>query len=125
MATLLELHTIEANSLVDQQGATGDVLAAIQLRQRVRTAVLKQSHTALNTPLPTDDAQRGDALERLAWAQDAAANPDGMALPVFRLMLAANASATTTQILNASDAQIEAVIVPTLGLLAKGLHPGR
>ena len=78
MATLLELHTIEANSQADPSTATGDVLAAVQLRQKVRTAVIKRASIVLGTALPTGDT-RGVALELLAWAQRAVNSPDAAA----------------------------------------------
>lgn len=119
MATLLELYTIEGNVRTDEATATGDVLLAIQLFHKVRTAVLKAANTIFNTALPTDDT-RGAALEQLAWAQKAVASPDGVAAVVFRVLLAANANADAATILAASDAAIEGAISPVLALLSKG-----
>ena len=123
MATLLELHTIEANSQADPSTATGDVLAAVQLRQKVRTAVIKRASIVLGTALPTGDT-RGVALELLAWAQRAVNSPDAAAGTVLRLTLASVATASVANILGATDQAIEDSIVPILPLLAKGMHPG-
>lgn len=123
MATLLELNTIEINSTADPATATGDVLLAVQLRKKVRTAVIKRSNVILGTALPTD-ATRGDALELLAWAQRAVNNPDSAAGTVLRLTLASVATATVAGILAATDQAIEDSIGPVLPLLAKGMHTG-
>ena len=119
MATLLELYTIEANSQGDPASVDPDVLAAIDLRRKIRSAVLQHATDVLQTPLPTDDT-RNDALELLAWAQRAIAAPDTEAARVLRFILAVNAAATPAQILAATDATILSAIEPVLPMLAKG-----
>ena len=120
MATLLELFTIEVNSQKDSAVETDpDVLAAIDLRRKVRSAVLQHAKDTLQTALPNDDT-RNDALELLAWAQRAVGGPDGEAIRVLRFLLAVNAAATPAAILAATDATILAAIEPVLPFLAKG-----
>jgi hypothetical protein len=124
MATLLELYTIESNSQLDPNGAPPEVVSAVELRHRIRTAILKQSNVIIRTPLPSDD-RRGDALEMLAWAQRTVDSPDAQAMSVLRLVLAANAGAQVSTILSVTDAQIESAVVPVLGLMSKGMVVGR
>ena len=122
MATLLELYTIEANSELgraDPAPTDPDVLAAIDLRRKVRSAVVQHAKDVLQASLPTDDT-RNDALELLAWAQRAVGSPDGEAGRVLRFILAVNAAATPAQILAATDVTILSVIEPVLPMLAKG-----
>lgn len=123
MATLLELNTIEVNSLGDAASADPNVIAARALRAKVRTAILKRANTILQTALP-DDETRSDALERLAWAQQVVRAPDSVAGEVFRLTIANNAAATPATILGATDVAIEAAVAPVLAALAKGKRPG-
>ena len=125
MATLLELFTIEVNSQKDSAVETDpDVLAAIDLRRKVRSAVLQHAKDTLQTALPNDDT-RNDALELLAWAQRMVTSPDSNSSIMLRLLLAANAVNTPSQILGASDGTIESALTPILPLLAKGLTVGR
>ena len=120
MATLLELYTIEANSLKNPEvEVDADVLAAIDLLHKVRSAVMQHAADVLGTPLPTDDT-RADALELLAWAQKAVVSPDAETARVLRFVLATNAAATTAQILAVTDATILSAIEPVLPFLAKG-----
>lgn len=123
MATLLELATIEKNS-TDLASVDPDVVAAVELRSRVRVACLKKASAILLVPLPTDPDLRGPALEQLAWAQRVVANPEAYSNAVFRVALGgASPAATVAQILGTSDANIEATIIPILALITKGLHP--
>ena len=132
MATLLELNTIEMNSTRHHGGdPTAEppvlpdptIVAANELRAKVRSAVLKRAGVVLETELPVDDALRGPALEQVAWAQSTMANPDSMTGTAFRLVLVGAATATPTQILGATDNAIETALTPVLGLLVKGMFP--
>ena len=125
MATLLELNTIEVNSTAEPgDPANPDIVAARELRAKIRSAVIKRAGALLGRSLPTED--RGEALEALAWAQQTLQNPSAAASVVLRLALArAPGAATPSAILSAADQTIEDVITPILPLLAKGLHPGR
>ena len=126
MATLLELNTIEVNSGIDPgDPADPAIVAARDLRGKIRSAVLKRAGTILATPLPSDEVARGPALELLAWAQQAVMAPEGATVAVFRLALArAPGAASPAAILAATDQAIQDDITPVLALLAKGMHPG-
>ena len=132
MATLLELNTLEMNSIKDPGGdptaeppvpPDAEIVAARELRAKVRSAVLKRAGLVLETELPADPDLRSPALEQVAWAQSTMASPDPMTGTAFRLVLVGAATATPTQILGASDAAIEAALTPVLGLLVKGMFP--
>jgi len=127
MATLLELNTIEMNSTADPgEPPDAAIVAARELRAKVRSAILKRAGVLMATAIPTPEATRGPALEALAWAQRALENPEGPTASVFRLALARSpGAATPAAILAANDQAVEDGITPILALLAKGLHPGQ
>ena len=56
--------------------------------------------------------------ERLVWANKAMTNPKSVAGPMLWAVLAANADATTTQILEATDAAIQINVDAAVDLFA-------
>lgn len=134
MATLLELATIETNSTAEPDGDPTAVppvaddpaiLAARDLRSRIRMATVDHALRILTTPLPTGDA-RGQAVQEIAWAQAVVLSPDQAAGVMLRLALVqAPTTATVAQILAPSDTAILNNIAPLIPLLATGLQPGR
>ena len=93
MATYLELRGLYQND---------------DLRSRLEVAITVAAH-ALVTGTPT--------VQDSAWASRALANPRAEAEKALRFVLADNRAATTTQILAANDATLQAkvaLVVPAL-----------
>ena len=87
-ATLLEIYEI----------AKGDVESGL-LRKKVSAAAFIKAEDILGEATPS--------ATRLAWALSALQNPVGESLALFHYVLAANDSATQSQILNAADSAIQ------------------
>lgn len=113
MATLLELATIESDSLGDISTATGDELLAIKLRLRVRMAAIEQAAAILVSGL--DEVSKVD----VAWSRIVMSDPDTIISRLFRVVLAASSGNTYSQILNASDANIAAAVAVPLRPIAE------
>jgi hypothetical protein len=124
MASLLELATIQVNSLADPgEPPDPDIVAARDLRGRVRMLLVRKAYAFIEaTPNPEGQPQ----LEQLAFAQQAFRNPDSHTPAMFNLVLAnAPTASTPAQILGATDTQLDAVLsLARLALLAKGLRLG-
>ncbi len=129
MATLLELDSIETNSLRPAPDPTtsppdaepAEVTQARELRRKIRMAGLRAAEAIM------DDATdpRGDTavLERIAWARQTVQNPDAAAISLLRLALAdAPPSATAAQILSVNETGIQNVVNKLVPRLAKGLQ---
>lgn len=84
MATYAELYDLRGNPL---------------LLHKVVVAVMKKSQVLLDVATPT--------ANQLAWAKATLTNPGQMAQTLFYYVLAANSSATVSQIQNATDASIQ------------------
>lgn len=72
---------------------------------------------AINT-IATENPSTANHAARVAWAKDAVARPRVVAEAVIKIALAANAGATTAQILNATDAALQAVVNSAVAMLA-------
>ena len=89
MATLLELSSL----------ATEDPAKWEQLIKKVESATGIKAVALAASATPTDT--------QIQWVKDYLANPRGQADAIVNYVVAANDTATTTQILDASDATIQ------------------
>ena len=133
MATLAELKTIQTDSVVPDPlpgdpALPAEVIAAKTLLGRIEVALWKEAHQRISgIGLPAGSTPEENQLrnEAIGWAQRAIESTDGTARTVLKLLLAANAGATSAQILSAADAAIEAQVDALIPRLAAGSHPGR
>lgn len=98
MATYTELKALDSNE---------------SLINRVEVALW----VALNT-IATEAAATPDHAARIAWAKSASTNTRSTAINTLALVLAANSSATTAQIVAATDASIQTAVNNTIKVLA-------
>lgn len=125
MATLLELDTIESNSMLPEpippDTEPAAVTAARELRRKVRMAGLVAAELILDDA--TDPSGDTITLERIAWARRTVENPDQAATNLMRLALAdAGPALTVAQILAVNEPAIHAVVAKLVPRLAKGLQ---
>ncbi len=95
MATLAELATLYGR---------GDNTIDALVNKIVAAVLIKAEAVRAQTPQPPD------YLDRLQWVRTAFIDPIAAADNLFGAILAANASATTTQIVNANDASIQGAV---------------
>jgi hypothetical protein len=95
VATLAELATIYSR---------GDNAVDALVNKIVAAVLIKSEAVRVETPQPAN------YLDRLAWVREAFINPVQAANNLFGAILAANASATTAQIVNAADAAIQTAV---------------
>jgi len=123
MTTLAELKQIQVNSTADP----GDP-AARELLGKIEVAIWKEAQQRIaGIGLPSGDTPEENTArnEAIGWAQRAIENAEATARTVLKLLLAANAAATSAQILAASDATIEDQVDTLIPRLAAGSFPGR
>ena len=82
------------------------------LRNRVAVAVIKKAQDLIDLTTPTAD--------QITWANDAIDNPASKAGPILNYVLAANSSATVSQIQGASDTAIQANVDSAVDALIAG-----
>ncbi len=90
MATYIELHDLTSSSTL------------VDLRKRLRVAMLIKANAIASSSSPTSNAKE--------WARSALRDPQQYEDMVLRYVLAANASATTTQIASATDATVQTAV---------------
>ena len=95
MATYLELHGLRNDPTVGR---------------KVHVAMVEVAYDILNL-VPADTAPR------IAWAQDAIANPQGAASTFIAYVLIDNKAATVAQILGASDAAFKSNVIDAVAVM--------
>lgn len=132
-ATLAELKQIQFDSNQPAEDELGNpapaaVLSAIALLGKIEVAIWKEAQQRISgVGLPTGNTPEENQIrnEAIGWAQQAINSAENVARTALKLLLAANAGATSAQILAAPDATIESQIDALIPLLARGSHPGR
>ncbi|HXH12336.1 MAG TPA: hypothetical protein VNP04_21530 [Alphaproteobacteria bacterium] len=105
MATLAELHTILVRGDAQRQDLFNKVVAA----------VIKQAEA-----IRVEASTTANHANRLLWAKAAFHEPQAKAEEMWAALLAANAGATVTQILGASDTTIETAVANAVDIFATG-----
>lgn len=125
MASLLELAQIEEWSVAVDVGSPADpnIVLAKELRARIRTLLYRK---AFNFMQSTQDPEGKEQRAVLAFSQQILRNPGLHLEAAFHVALAqAGAGATVAEILNATDAQLNAIFsLSVIASLAFGLQPG-
>lgn len=100
MATYAELHSLKNNdSLIE--------------RTRVACAVAADI-------IRTEDPGTPNHANRMTWAGQILANPDGIGKAMLWAVLVANRDSTTQQIIDATDAQVQTAVDAAVDLFATG-----
>lgn len=126
MANLLELAQIDEWSRMNEDPGSpdSDINRARQLRARIKWLLIRKAYQFIqSTPNPDEQDER----EQAAFAQQVLRSPLSHIDTAFNIALAqGNPALTVTQILNATDEQLENVLSSnTLRLIAMGFRPGR
>ena len=100
MATYAEIRQLFSNS---------------DLRNKVDVAVVVAAET-----IRVEDAGTDNHANRLVWAEQAFASPRGKSTEMLMAILAANKDLTTTQILGAADAAVQAKVDAAINIFADG-----
>jgi len=100
MATLLELHDLQANNEFNRRITAAVVIAADTIR--------------------AEDSGVVNNANRLIWAAAVFAGPASEAKRMVWAVLAANKASTTEQILSASDSVLQAAVDAAINLFATG-----
>jgi hypothetical protein len=112
MATYAEINSI----------LTDTVSGAQALRERVGVACLVAAHTIIAGNDTSDPPwATGGHSQRVKWVLQLLGNPEFTARQVFGIVLAANISATQSQILSATDSAIQSAVNGAIDTLAENL----